>query len=76
MGFDNRLRQHIHRENSKIMVIYTINYRFIKVNDKRRFNSMKLQIFYGNKVNNVNLYITYSKFAAIGALYDKGIGDS
>lgn len=58
------------------MVIYTINYRFIKVNDKRRFNSMKLQIFYGNKVNNVNLYISYSKFAAIGALYDKGIGDS
>ena len=76
MGFDNRLRQHIRRENSKIMVIYTINYRFIKVNDKRRFNSMKLQIFYGNKVNNVNLYISYSKFAAIGALYDKGIGDS
>ncbi len=37
---------------------------------------MKLQIFYGNKVNNVNLYIYYSKFAAIGALYDKGIGDS
>ncbi len=37
---------------------------------------MKLQIFYGNKVNNVNLYISYSKFAAIGALYDKGIGDS
>ena len=58
------------------MVIYTINYRFIKVNDKRRFNSMKLQIFYGNKVNNVNLYISYSKFAATGALYDKGIGDS
>lgn len=58
------------------MVINTINYRFIKVNDKRRFNSMKLQIFYGNKVNNVNLYISYSKFAAIGALYDKGIGDS
>ena len=58
------------------MVIYTINYRFIKVNDKRRFNSMKLQIFYGNKENNVNLYISYSKFAAIGALYDKGIGDS
>ena len=76
MGFDNRLRQHIRIENSKIMVIYTINYRFIKVNDKRRFNSMKLQIFYGNKVNNVNLYISYSKFAAIGALYDKGIGDS
>ena len=76
MDFDNRLRQHIRIENSKIMVIYTINYRFIKVNDKRRFNSMKLQIFYGNKVNNVNLYITYSKFAAIGALYDKGIGDS
>ena len=58
------------------MVIHTINYRFIKVNDKRRYNSMKLQIFYGNKVNNVNLYISYSKFAAIGALYDKGIGDS
>ena len=76
MGFDNKLRQHIRGENSKIMVIYTINYRFIKVNDKRRFNSMKLQIFYGNKVNNVNLYISYSKFAAIGALYDKGIGDS
>ena len=76
MGFDNRLRQHIRRENSKIMVIYTINYRFMKVNDKRRFNSMKLQFFYGNKVNNVNLYISYSKFAAIGALYDKGIGDS
>ena len=76
MGFDNRLRQHIRIENSKIMVIYTINYRFIKVNDKRRFNSMKLQIFYGNKVNNVNLYISYSKFAAIGALYDKGRGDS
>ena len=76
MVFDNRLRQHIRRENSKIMVINTINYRFIKVNDKRRFNSMKLQIFYGNKVNNVNLYISYSKFAAIGALYDKGIGDS
>ena len=76
MGFDNSLRQHIRIENSKIMVIYTINYRFIKVNDKRRFNSMKLQIFYGNKVNNVNLYISYSKFAAIGALYDKGIGDS
>ena len=76
MGFDNRLRQHIRIENSKIMVISTINNRFIRVNDKRRFNSMKLQIFYGNKVNNVNLYITYSKFAAIGALYDKGIGDS
>ena len=58
------------------MVILTVNYRFIRVNDKRRFNSMKLQIFYGNKVNNVNLYIYYSKFAAIGALYDKGIGDS
>ena len=76
MGFDNRLRQHIRIENSKIMVISTINNRFIRVNDKRRFNSMKLQIFYGNKVNNVNLYISYSKFAAIGALYDKGIGDS
>ena len=37
---------------------------------------MKLQIFYGNKVNNVNLYISYSKFAAIGALYDKGWIDS
>lgn len=37
---------------------------------------MKLQILYTNKVNNVNLYITYSKFAAIGALYDKGTGDS
>ena len=37
---------------------------------------MKLQILYTNKVNNVNLYVTYSKFAAIGALYDKGIGDS
>lgn len=76
MGFDNKLRQHIRIENSKIMVISTINNRFIRVNDKRRFNSMKLQIFYGNKVNNVNLYIYYSKFAAIGALYDKGIGDS
>ena len=76
MGFDNRLRQHIRIENSKIMVILTVNYRFIRVNDKRRFNSMKLQILYTNKVNNVNLYITYSKFAAIGALYDKGIGDS
>lgn len=32
---------------------------------------MKLQILYTNKVNNVNLYVTYSKFAAIGALYDK-----
>lgn len=76
MGFDNKLRQHIRIENSKIMVISTINNRFIRVNDKRRFNSMKLQIFNGNKVNNVNLYISYSKFAAIGALYDKGIGDS
>lgn len=76
MSFDNKLRQHIWIENSKIMVISTINNRFIRVNDKRRFNSMKLQIFYGNKVNNVNLYISYSKFAAIGALYDKGIGDS
>ena len=76
MGFDNKLRQHIRIENSKIMVISTINNRFIRINDKRRFNSMKLQIFYGNKVNNVNLYISYSKFAAIGALYDKGIGDS
>ena len=76
MDFDNRLRQHIRIENSKIMVIHTINYRFIKVNDKRRYNSMKLQVFYGNKVNNVNLYISYSKFAAIGALYDKGIVDS
>jgi len=76
MGFDNKLRQHIRIENSKIMVISTINNRFIRVNDKRRFNSMKLQIFYGNKVNNVNLYISYSKFAAIGALYDKGRGDS
>ena len=76
MGFDNKLRQHIRIENSKIMVISTINNRFMRVNDKRRFNSMKLQIFYGNKVNNVNLYISYSKFAAIGALYDKGIGDS
>ena len=37
---------------------------------------MKLQILYTNKVNNVNLYITYSKFAAIGALYDKGSTDS
>ena len=26
---------------------------------------MKLQIFYGNKVNNVNLYISYSKFAVV-----------
>ena len=76
MDFDNRLRQYIWIENSKIMVILTIKYKFIKVNDKRRFNSMKLQIFYGNKVNNVNLYIYCSKFAAIGALYDKGIGDS
>ena len=76
MGFDNKLRQHIRIENSKIIVISTINNRFIRVNDKWRFNSMKLQIFYGNKVNNVNLYISYSKFAAIGALYDKGIGDS
>jgi len=76
MGFDNKLRQHIRIENSKIMVISTINNRFIRFNDKRRFNSMKLQIFYGNKVNNVNLYISYSKFAAIGALYDKGRGDS
>ena len=33
---------------------------------------MKLQILYTNKVNNVNLYISYAKFAAIGALYDKG----
>ena len=76
MGFDNKLRQHIRIENSKIMVISTINNRFIRVNDTRRVNSMKLQFFYGNKVNNVNLYISYSKFAAIGALYDKGIGDS
>ena len=76
MGFDNRLRQHIRIENSKIMVIYIIKYKFIWVIDKRRFNTMKLQILYTNKVNNVNLYITYSKFAAIGALYDKGIGDS
>ena len=58
------------------MVIYIIKYKFIWVIDKRRFNTMKLQILYTNKVNNVNLYITYSKFAAIGALYDKGIGDS
>ena len=72
MGFDNRLRQHIRRENSKIMVILTIKYKFIRLNDKRRFNSMKLQILYTNKVNNVNLYISYAKFVAIGALYDKG----
>ena len=76
MGFDNRLRQHIRKENSKIMVIRITKHRFVRLNDKRRFNSMKLQILYSNKVNNVNLYITYSKFAAIGALYDKGIGDS
>jgi len=37
---------------------------------------MKLQVLYINKVNNVNIYITYSKSAAIGALYDKGRGDS
>ncbi len=76
MGFDNKYRQHIRIENSKIMVIRIIKYKFIWDIDKRRFNSMKLQILYTNKVNNVNLYITYSKFAAIGALYDKGIGDS
>ena len=76
MGFDNRLRQHIRIENSKIMVILIVNYKFIRVNDKRRFNTMKLQILYTNKVNNVNLYVTYSKFAAIGALYDKGSTDS
>ena len=58
------------------MVLLTIKYKFIKVNDKRRFNTMKLQILYTNKVNNVNLYVTYSKFAAIGALYDKGSTDS
>ena len=58
------------------MVIRITKHRFVRLNDKRRFNSMKLQILYSNKVNNVNLYITYSKFAAIGALYDKGIGDS
>ena len=57
------------------MVIHIIKYKFIWVIDKRRFNSMKLQILYTNKVNNVNLYISYSKFAAIGALYDKGISD-
>lgn len=53
------------------MVIHIIKYEFIWVIDKRRFNRMKLQILYTNKVNNVNLYVTYSKFAAIGALYDK-----
>lgn len=37
---------------------------------------MKILISYTNKVKNVNEYTTYSKFAAIGALYDKGIGDS
>ena len=37
---------------------------------------MKLQILYTINENIVNEYITYSKFAAIGALYDKGIGDS
>ena len=37
---------------------------------------MKLLISYTNKVNNVNEYTTYSKFAAIGALYDKGWIDS
>ena len=58
------------------MVLLTIKYKFIKLNDKRRFNTMKLQILYTNKVNNVNLYVTYSKFAAIGALYDKGSTDS
>ena len=58
------------------MVIHIIKYEFIWVIDKRRFNRMKLQILYTNKVNNVNLYVTYSKFAAIGALYDKGSTDS
>lgn len=32
---------------------------------------MKILISYTNKVTNVNEYTTYSKFAAIGALYDK-----
>lgn len=33
---------------------------------------MKLQILYTNNGNIVNEYIIFSKFAAIGALYDKG----
>ena len=33
---------------------------------------MKLQILYTNNGNIVNIYITFTKFAAIGALYDKG----
>lgn len=33
---------------------------------------MKLQILYTNNENIVNIYITFTKFAAIGALYDKG----
>ena len=33
---------------------------------------MKLQILYTNNGNIEDIYITFTKFAAIGALYDKG----
>ena len=33
---------------------------------------MKLQILYINNGNIVDIYVTFTKFAAIGALYDKG----
>ena len=71
MGFDNRLRQHIRIENSKIMVIRITKNRFISFKKIWRLNKMKILISYTNKVTNVNEYTTYSKFAAIGALYDK-----
>ena len=58
------------------MVIRITKNRFISFKKIWRLNKKKILISYTNKVKNVNEYTTYSKFAAIGALYDKGIGDS